>query len=347
MVNPPRVVGVCTLTTRGLAERLRFAPGVAIAGPLMTANLGIEELVRSVLRERSIRVLLVCGRDSPLFMQGQSLAALVRHGVRKADRRIVGAAGHRPFLRGLRPSDVDAFRSRVRLVDLRGVLDSGRLRTEIADQARCAEDCSTAPILDPAAPRFTALRPGGRREPIAKAGEGFFVVSVDSPRREVVLRHYRDDLGAGHEMRGRRGESMVLGLVQAGLVTDPGHAAYLGAELVKAETAVRLGLDYVQDIPLRRPALAAFAARPEETMQALRSLDDFTSYLAKLLDAAGSPLSPDVSIGEQTAADSVRMIELAIALEQECGMDLPDDVDLRAATPAELFDAASVRGARP
>jgi hypothetical protein len=158
---------------------------------------------------------------------------------------------------------------------------------------------------------------------------------VDGPGREVVLRHYHDDFGAGHEMRGRRAESMVLGLIKAGLVTDPGHAAYLGAELVKAETAVRLGLDYVQDIPLRQrtPAVGG-----EETMQAMRSLDDFLGYLAELLDA-GSALAADVPLGAQTTVDSSRMIELAIALEQECGVDLPDDVDLRGATPAELFHA--------
>jgi tetrahydromethanopterin S-methyltransferase subunit A len=136
VIRLPRSVGVCTLTDRELASQLRGAPGVAVAGPLMTANLGIEELVRSVLRHRGIGVLIVCGRDSALFRQGQSLVALFQHGIRESDRRIVGATGHRPFLLGLRPSDVDVFRSRVRLVDLRDVRDVSRLRGEVAAQAR-------------------------------------------------------------------------------------------------------------------------------------------------------------------------------------------------------------------
>jgi acyl carrier protein len=322
-VRPPRVVGVCTLTTRELAAELCGAPGVAVAGPLMTANLGIEELVRSVLRDRTIGVLVVCGRDSALFQQGQSLVALVRNGVRP-DGRIVGAAGHHPFL-GLSPSDVDTFRSRIRLVDLREVLDAGRLRAEIATLARsCGATVSS--YARPADRQFTVLRPVGRRKPIVTAGEGFFVISVDARAGEVVVRHYRDDFSAGHEMRGRRAESMVLGLLRAGLVGDPSHSAYLGAELAKAETALRLGLEYVQDIPLR------LRKRLEVTM---RSIEDFTGYLAGLLDV--DTLTADVSIGDQVAVDSSRMIELAIALEQECGLDLDDDIDLRSATPAELF----------
>lgn len=320
--RPPRVVGVCTLTTRELATELRDAPGVAVAGPLMTANLGIEELVRSVLRDRTIGVLVVCGRDSALFQQGQSLVALAQNGVRP-DGRIVGAAGHHPFLAGLSVSDVDTFRSRIRLVDLREVLDATRLRAEIATLA----GDSGATVTSYARPRereFAVLKPVGRRKPIATAGEGFFVVSVDAG--EVLVRHYRDDFTAGHEMRGRRAESMVLGLLRAGLITDPSHSAYLGAELAKAETALRLGLDYVQDIPLR------LRKRLEVSM---RSIVDFTNYLAGLLEADG--LSSDVPIGDQVAVDSSRMIELAIALEQECGIDLPDDIDLRRATPADLF----------
>jgi hypothetical protein len=35
------------------------------------------------------------------------------------------------------------------------------------------------------------------------------------------------------------------------LVTQPGQAGYLGAELVKPEAAMRLGLRYEQDKPLR------------------------------------------------------------------------------------------------
>ena len=44
---------------------------------------------------------------------------------------------------------------------------------------------------------------------------------------------------------------MLLGFIREGLVSELTHAGYLGAELAKAETALRLGLHYEQDRPLR------------------------------------------------------------------------------------------------
>jgi hypothetical protein len=49
------------------------------------------------------------------------------------------------------------------------------------------------------------------------------------------------DHTAAHRMRGNGAETMLAGLLRDGLVTQPGHAGYLGAELAKAETAMRLG----------------------------------------------------------------------------------------------------------
>lgn len=49
---------------------------------------------------------------------------------------------------------------------------------------------------------------------------------------------------------GRNARDLVNSLVDLGLVGRLDHAAYLGRELQKAETALRLGRDYVQDEPL-------------------------------------------------------------------------------------------------
>jgi hypothetical protein len=244
-------VAVCTLGSTDLVPVLSGVAGVGIAGGLRTANLGIEQIVRAVLGRPWLRHLVLCGRDSPLFQQGQSLVALVRHGLDPADRRIVGARGHLPYLRGTDPADVDAFRAQIALTDLRGVVDPETVRHEVA---ALAADVTTAPDLgrpDPPAPAFRDLPAVGRREPIAAAGEGFFVISVDRSRHRVVVEHYHPDLRPGHRVCGVRAESLLLGLLGAGLVRAAGHAGYLGAELAKAETALRLGLEYEQDRPLR------------------------------------------------------------------------------------------------
>jgi dihydropteroate synthase len=39
-------------------------------------------------------------------------------------------------------------------------------------------------------------------------------------------------------------------IIRLGLVSDMGHATYLGRELEKAEIALRTGRSYVQDDPL-------------------------------------------------------------------------------------------------
>ena len=53
---------------------------------------------------------------------------------------------------------------------------------------------------------------------------------------------------------GCRAEEVYGEILRRGLAKDPYHAAYLGKELCKAETALRLGKEYVQDADLfRRP----------------------------------------------------------------------------------------------
>lgn len=269
---PGDPVAVCTLADRALAAAMSHAPGVDLAGPLITANLGITQIVRAVLDRPQIGVLLVCGADSPVFRAGASLIALHENGVSEPDRRIIGAPGYAPVLPTISQSEVEAFRRQVEVVDLRGECDVARLRERSAALAR------RAGLARPAAGRngsgsgsgsgsgqpgwageFVALRPGGRRELVASAGEGFFVIRLDRSRHEIVLEHYWPDFRPGHQMRGVRAESMLLGLVSAGLAGCLSHVGYLGMELAKAETALRLGLDYEQDRPVRAIRAAGLA----------------------------------------------------------------------------------------
>ncbi len=70
----------------------------------------------------------------------------------------------------------------------------------------------------------------------------------------------------------------------------------------------------------------------------IRTIDGFMGYLARAVGVARERLDATCPLGEQAELDSMRMTELAIVLEQELGMSLPDDLDLRAATPASLFE---------
>ncbi|WP_405540031.1 hypothetical protein [Streptomyces antimycoticus] len=264
MVNHrPADVAVCTLRTHTLPARLTGHPRVAVAASLATANLGIEELVRGALARPAVRHVVVCGHDSRVFHPGQSLLALAAHGT-APDGTIIGAHGHRAHLPNLRPPVVAAFRRRIAVHDLRGqddpaavlaVVDALPRHTDGADGAGDVNgDDGVAGVLGEelaaSTPRLVPLAAVGRVRPIASAGGGCFVISLDRPAGRIVLRHYGDDLASGHELRSRSATALTLAAVAHGLTDDPAHAGYLGGELAKAETALRLGLAYVQDRPL-------------------------------------------------------------------------------------------------
>ncbi|WP_406153075.1 phosphopantetheine-binding protein [Streptomyces sp. NBC_01023] len=81
--------------------------------------------------------------------------------------------------------------------------------------------------------------------------------------------------------------------------------------------------------------MRAISEAPKE----LLSLAEFLSAVVAGLGAQGTELDPDVPLGIQLSVDSARMIELAIVLEEELGLDLPSDVDLRRSSPLELYGA--------
>src|SRR5437899_4356418 len=115
--------------------------------------------------------------------------------------------------------------------------------------------------------QFVSIRPGGQREPLAYDPKGYFVISLDREKEEIVLRHYLPDHTPAHEMRGRGATSMLLGLLREGLVTQLSHAGYLGEELAKAQTALQFGLRYDQDRPLRPSETPVKALEAPASMQ--------------------------------------------------------------------------------
>ncbi|WP_405554657.1 hypothetical protein OHQ89_13820 [Streptomyces canus] len=247
---------MCTLTDGPLAQRLASHPRVGLAGALATANIGIEQLVTVLLENRRIHRLVLCGQDSRIFRPGQSLLALARSGC-DAEGFIIGAEGHLPRLANLRPAVIAEFRRRITLVDLIGTTDDGQIRRVLDTQPSPGPrpaDPAIAAELAAGGPRTIRLTAGGRRTPIARAGIGYFVILVDRGARRLVLRHYGTDFTVCHEMSSHSAEALLLGVIRNGLLSegDLAHAGYLGAELAKAETALRLGLRYEQDRPLSR-----------------------------------------------------------------------------------------------
>jgi len=91
---------------------------------------------------------------------------------------------------------------------------------------------------------------------------------VERAAREIIVRHYLTDNTPAHEARGRTPEAIYLALIREGLVSQLSHAAYLGAELAKAEASLRLGARYEQDRPLRPETPPPAAPAPEASTPA-------------------------------------------------------------------------------
>src|SRR5438094_9921181 len=95
--DPKAPVAICALTSERLMSPLAGLPGVAIAGMLYTAHLGIARIILNITTNPSIRSLLLCGKDSALFQPGQSLIALAEPGLDDA-KRIIRSTGYDPVL---------------------------------------------------------------------------------------------------------------------------------------------------------------------------------------------------------------------------------------------------------
>src|SRR5690242_8757441 len=178
--DPAGPVAVCTLTSEGLVAPMSGLPGVAIAGKVYTANLGITRIVVNVTANPAIRFLLICGKDSPLFRPGQSLVALSESGMDE-ERRIIGAAGYEPVLPTLPPEQVARFRRQVEVLDWTGEEDTAALAEGIRGLvARSPGRFAAGAVGEGAAmvapeERFTPIRPGGVREPLQYDPKGYFV----------------------------------------------------------------------------------------------------------------------------------------------------------------------------
>lgn len=251
--DPNAPIAVCALTSDALLPNLARLPGVALAGRLVTPNLGIERIITNITTNTHIRYLLLCGAESPLFQPAQALRALFATGVDDR-RRIIGAHGRLPVLGNTPPERIRTFLHQVHLVDHTGETQLPTIETVVRQLAERTPRPPNADPVPPTAadePSFRRLRPGGHRKPLGLDPYGFFVITLDRGANAIVVHHYHGDARPAHEIRGRSAEGILLALLRENLISQLSHAGYLGAELTKAETALRLGLAYEQDHPLR------------------------------------------------------------------------------------------------
>lgn len=252
--DPISCVAVCTLADTDLPAELKDAgllEKVAIVGPLSTENLGIERMVLNVVSNPAIRFLLLCGREPRGHRAGQSVLALKEGGV-DASARIIGAKGPRPVLKNLSIEEIEAFRQNVAVLDEIDTKDPRRI-AEIVGIC-LAQPKGILPVLPPKVRQAKVMEAGSTRNSTwVHDPEGFFLVLLDREAGLLVCEHYTQDGALNEVIKGARAGDIANTAIGRGLLSRLDHAAYLGRELAKAETALVLGLSYTQDSPSGAP----------------------------------------------------------------------------------------------
>lgn len=77
---------------------------------------------------------------------------------------------------------------------------------------------------------------------------GSFQITIED--KKIVVSHLSPTEELLRQYRGTTALQLSTMLVEEGIISEPYHAVYLGRELEKAEMALRLGVNYVQDQPL-------------------------------------------------------------------------------------------------
>lgn len=244
-------VAVSTLASTELAETLaQHRPReLCMVGKTETENIGIDKLIKNTITNRTIRYLVVAGRDPKGHDSGKTLLALAANGV-DGSMRVLGSSGRRPILRNVTRDEVEAFRRQVEVVDMIGCDDAGQVINRIAELGAkqhsscvCSDkhELAVAAIFD--VPTIQAQPPA--RVQMDKAG--YFVIIPRAEKHDIIVEHYSYDNQLQRTIQGHDARCIYSTIVQSGWVSELSHAAYLGKELTRAELSLKHGFKFVQD----------------------------------------------------------------------------------------------------
>jgi tetrahydromethanopterin S-methyltransferase subunit A len=123
-----KAAAICTLSSIDLLEtisRSSLMNKVLIAGRLLSENKGIDAMMAFTIKHPELKRILVCGREVKGHRAGQALLALASEGV-DSSGSIIGAYGPNPIVT-LCAQDVDLFRRQVKIIDMIGTVDIGKI----------------------------------------------------------------------------------------------------------------------------------------------------------------------------------------------------------------------------
>lgn len=244
--NPSAPVAVTTLGSVELAEQIaQSAPdGLCIVGKVETENIGIEKIIKNILSNPSISWLLCAGKEPPKHLTGATLMALFENGM-DDNHRIIGSPGMRPVLPNTSDEEVNAFRMRIKPVNMIGCTDIARIHEKIIQLSESTavglHEPFTRSLDQPdhiAVPHFDPKQ-------IVLDKAGYFVIHIDG--KTITVEHYDYHDRLLRTIEGDNARDIYLTIISNEWVTLYDHASYLGAQLMKAEMAIRHQFEFTQD----------------------------------------------------------------------------------------------------
>lgn len=122
--NPLSPVSVVIPMPDKDAIQAALEAGAAMAGSVVTANIGVEKVVLNTISNPNIRYIILFGRDSSGHMSGNTILNLHRSGV-DDNRKVIGSKGLTPYLKNVSIEAIERFREQIiAVVDLMGIDDS-------------------------------------------------------------------------------------------------------------------------------------------------------------------------------------------------------------------------------
>ncbi|PIS17251.1 MAG: hypothetical protein COT59_01620 [Candidatus Nealsonbacteria bacterium CG09_land_8_20_14_0_10_42_14] len=255
-------VAVCTnATVEGIELDMER---VAICGKCATENIGLEKIIQNVVSNPYIRFLILCGKVSKGHFVSQALVALKKNGV-DGEKKIIGAQGNTPFLKGIDRELVERFRQQVEMIDLMPETDQIKVMSAVE---RCWQ-------RNPGPFTGEAVRIEEVETVQAQAcsdwlpdPKGFFVISVDHNPKTIVVEHFHNNK-LNKKIIGSSAEEISKTIAYLDLIGSfeqtKEHSMYLARELQKAELALKYDLDYEQDNDLKLTKVEKENNKPKES----------------------------------------------------------------------------------
>jgi dihydropteroate synthase-like protein len=89
-------------------------------------------------------------------------------------------------------------------------------------------------------------------EMLERDSMGMFKISIDRKNNDIIAALFTDTSmnKPVNIVKGKTARAVYIKIIQLGLITCLDHAAYLGSELEKAENAIKINKEYIQETPL-------------------------------------------------------------------------------------------------